>query len=160
MSKKDLGELKLEQERKILAKFNKEIALNSNKICFGVKDTMELLDMGAVQTLIISSKLNYQRIELQNPKTKEITFKYLRPEEMENIKKFYDVSGKIPLKVLSKVELLEWLTEEGASLVSNIQFISSKSPEGHSFNTGYGGIGGLLRYEINLNDFDYGDPGD
>jgi len=32
--------------------------------------------------------------------------------------------------------------------------VTNKSPEGHSFINGFGGIGAVLRYEINLEEFD------
>jgi peptide chain release factor subunit 1 len=150
--------LKLDDERKVLAQFNKEMALNLNKVCYGVADTMELLDMGAVKTLIVSKSLKMRRIGLKNPKTKETTFKYFTPEEVEQKKrnndgelKFKDASGKIPLKAISNDDLLEWLIEYGAEFVTSSFLVSDKSAEGHTFVHGFAGIGGILYHEICLN---------
>jgi len=119
LSKKDLEDLKLAAERKALGQFNKEIAMNSNKACYGIQDTMALLEMGAISTLIVDASLKYWRVVLKNPETKENYVKYISKNEAENIKGFLDITGKTRLKVISKVDLLEWLTEVGAEYISH-----------------------------------------
>merc|ERR1712176_1611404 len=48
-----LKNVKFVQEKKLITKFLDEVAQDTGKFCFGIKDTMQGLDMGAPETLII-----------------------------------------------------------------------------------------------------------
>jgi len=48
-----------------------EIAKDTNKYCFGIRDTMRALEMSAVHTLIVYENLQLQRIATENSTTKE-----------------------------------------------------------------------------------------
>ena len=54
------------------------------------------------------------------------------------------------LKIL-KIELLsEWIVNNRTNFGTTLFFVSDKTPEGHQFKEGFGGIGGILRYAINV----------
>lgn len=46
--------------------------------------------------------------------------------------------------------LAEWLCHNYQNYGANIEFITDKSQEGYQFVKGFGGIGGFLRYKIDL----------
>lgn len=48
--------------------------------------------------------------------------------------------------------LAEWLCHNYGSFGARIEFITDKSQEGFQFVKGFGGIGGFLRYKIELED--------
>lgn len=52
-----LADVALQSERKVIQGYFQEIAQDSNKYCFGVKDTLAALDMGAVETLLLQEDL-------------------------------------------------------------------------------------------------------
>ena len=47
--------------------------------------------------------------------------------------------------------LLDWLVENYKRFGTSIQIVSDKSQEGSQFCKGFGGIGGILRYKLELN---------
>lgn len=66
------------------------------------------------------------------------------------------------LEVIQEESLAEWLCHNYQNFGANVEFITDKSQEGFQFVKGFGGIGGFLRYKIELEDHhgDYGDGGD
>ncbi|KAF7684702.1 Eukaryotic peptide chain release factor subunit 1 [Astathelohania contejeani] len=52
-----LKDVKYTKEKKVLEAFFSEIALDTGKFCFGMKETMECLEMGCVETLLVDENL-------------------------------------------------------------------------------------------------------
>jgi len=48
--------------------------------------------------------------------------------------------------------LAEWLCNNYLNFGATIEFITDKSQEGYQFVKGFGGIGGFLRYKIDIED--------
>lgn len=46
--------------------------------------------------------------------------------------------------------LLEWFAEKYKEFGANLEFVTNRSQEGAQFVKGFGGIGGLLRYKLDL----------
>jgi peptide chain release factor subunit 1 len=57
-SKHILIDTKYMEEKKILSMFFEEIKLDTGKFCFGVVDTLKILETGAINTLIVWENLN------------------------------------------------------------------------------------------------------
>lgn len=51
-------------------------------------------------------------------------------------------------ETVDKKPMLEWLAENYKSFGCVLEFITNKSQEGSQFCRGFGGIGGLLRYQV------------
>merc|ERR1711957_733558 len=69
LSEATLANVKFVQEKKLITKFLDEVAQDTGKFCFGVKETVQGLDMGAVETLICWENLLLDRLEIRNPHT-------------------------------------------------------------------------------------------
>ncbi|ADM11483.1 peptide chain release factor subunit 1 [Encephalitozoon intestinalis ATCC 50506] len=108
-----LKDVKLSKEKKVLQKFFDEINTESGKFCFTMKETMQCLEMGAVETLIVYENLT-------NVKDEEL--------------------------------FVDWIAENYKSFGCTLMFVSDKSAEGTQFAEGFGGIGGILRYRIDMED--------
>ena len=65
-----------------IPRFMEELALDSGKICFGLHETVQGLEMGAVETLIIWDTLETQRFELRHPQTDEVTVVFRSPKQV------------------------------------------------------------------------------
>ena len=73
-------------EKELLSNFQGEIAKGTEMIVFGPSETLFSCEMGAVETLIIYEELDYRRVEVQHPTTKETKILYLRPDQLTNPK--------------------------------------------------------------------------
>ena len=73
-----------------LVRYFDEISQDTGKFCFGVEDTLQCLDMGAVETLIVWENLEINRHVLMNTATSETLIKYLTPEQEKDTSHFVD----------------------------------------------------------------------
>ena len=73
-----------------LRRYFDEISQDTGKFCFGVEDTLQCLDMGAVETLIVWENLEINRHVLMNTATSETMIKYLTLEQEKDTSHFVD----------------------------------------------------------------------
>ncbi|ETN98830.1 hypothetical protein RFI_38657 [Reticulomyxa filosa] len=103
--------------------FMQEIAKDTNKYCFGYRDTIRAMEMGALETCI-----NKHPIMMK----KEI---YLTPKESQNSNDFLkDDSTGLIWEIVQQ--------NDGCKL----EFITDRSQEGSQFVDSFGGIGGIIIY--------------
>merc|ERR1712151_1394501 len=57
-----LANVKIVREKRVISHFLDQIAQDTGKSCFGIIDTMQALEMGAVETLIMWDNLAMKRI--------------------------------------------------------------------------------------------------
>jgi len=62
--------------------------------------------------------------------------------------------GEVELDVKEKTPLLEWLSQNYKNFGASLHFVTDKSQEGSQFCKGFGGIGGLLRYEVDFSQYE------
>lgn len=73
---------------------------------------------------------------------------FIPPHELNNPKHFKD--GEHELEKIEVESLTEWLAENYNTYGAELHFITDKSAEGCQFVKGFGGIGGFLRYKVEL----------
>lgn len=149
-----LSNVKFIREKKLLAKYFGEISKDSGKYCFGVKDTLSSLESGAVEELIVWENLDINRYVMKHPTTGEEKVLHLNEEQEKNTKNFISPTDGLELEVVEKTALLEWLANNFKSFGAKLQFVTNKSQEGSQFCKGFGGIGALLRYQLDLQGMD------
>jgi len=149
LSAEVLANVKFIQEKKLISKYFEEIAQDTGKYCYGVKDTLYALSMGAVETLIVWESLEITRYQFKMP-TGEEKILHLTKEEEKNPAHFVDPATGTELEVIEKISLLEWFANNYKKFGAVLEFITNKSQEGSQFCKGFGGIGGLLRYRVDF----------
>ncbi|XP_049847899.1 eukaryotic peptide chain release factor subunit 1-like [Schistocerca gregaria] len=146
-------------EKKILGIFFDQIAEDSGKYCFGIHQTMQALDAGAVETLIVYEDLDLWRHELRNSITKEKKTLYLTSAQEKDA--VFTEMGAEWEPECEKVSVVEWFVHNYKDFGCKLQMLSNKSQEGTQFVKGFGGIGGILRYCLNFADLEeYSDDPD
>ena len=164
-----LANVKFIKEKKLIAKYFDEISQDTGKYCFGVDDTLTCLDMGAVETLIVWENLDVNRHVLINHTTNETIVKHFTPEQENDTSNFVDKATGVELESQEKISLLEWFANEYKRFGCQLEFVTNRSQEGSQFCRGFGkplkktnlcsycfpagGIGGCLRYQVNLGEF-------
>jgi len=149
LSAEVLQNVKFIQEKKLISKYFEEIAQDTGKICYGVKDTLYALSMGAVETLVVWENLEINRYVLKSPTGEDIIL-HLNKEEEKNKALFVDASTGTDLEVIDKQSLLEWFANNYKKFGAVLEFVTNKSQEGSQFCKGFGGIGGLMRYKVDF----------
>eukprot|EP00884_Botryococcus_braunii_P001701 jgi/Botrbrau1/11531/Bobra.0393s0010.1 len=158
LSADTLANVKFVQEKRLISKFFDEISQDTGKFVFGIKDTLACLEMGAVEVLIVWEDLQASRYILRKKgETDEsnVEVKVLTAEQAEDKDThFKDPETGVELEEVEKKPLLEWLAENYKKFGCQLEFVTNKSQEGSQFCRGFGGIGGLLRYSVDLAQFE------
>eukprot|EP00797_Seminavis_robusta_P032145 Sro710_g191050.2 (209) ;mRNA; f:21557-22183 len=149
MSAAVIGSTKLKQEKELLDRYMTELSRGSNMYCVSIKDTLEALEMGAVDDLIVSESLAVNRCVMRDPTTEEESVEYISGME-EDTKKGDDR----PMEIVEEEPLLDWLRDNYQSFGSRLTLVSDRTAAGRSFAQGLGGLGGLLRWSVDFHDFD------
>ena len=154
LSAETLSNVKFVQEKRLLSSFFDQISQDTGKFCFGIRDTLACLEMGAVETLIVYENLEIQRYVLNNPTTNTQEIKYVTKEQDVDGAHLVDKATGTTLDIVEKQQLLEWLANEYKKFGCALEFVTNRSQEGNQFCRGFGGIGGVLRYQVNTAEFD------
>jgi peptide chain release factor subunit 1 len=93
LSADTLGNVKFVKEKKLIGKYFDEISQDSGRYCFGVKDTLMCLEMGAVEMLVVWENLEVNRHVLVNNQTGDEQIAYLTPEQERDDANFKDGRG-------------------------------------------------------------------
>lgn len=149
-----LSNVKFVQEKKILSKFFEEISTDSGLVVFGVNDTMKVLETGAIETLLIYENMDLHRLTLKNKEDESTNVIFLSTDQLADPKHYRDATTRAELEVVESIQLSEWIAENYVNFGASLQFITDKSSEGFQFVKGFGGIGGFLRYKIDVDKMD------
>jgi len=150
LSEETLSNVKFVKEKKLVKSFFDEIATDSGKYCFGGKDTMNALEMSALETLIVWEDLPLMRYELKNSATDSTVVKLLKPGEEKDATHFKDAETGAKLDIVSNESFVDWITEHYKEFGARLEFITDKSEEGSQFVKGFGGLGGVLRWKVDF----------
>jgi len=154
LSAEILANVKFIQEKRLIGKYFEEISQDTGKYVFGIDDTLKALECGAVETLIVWENLDVNRYVLKNVVTGEVLIKHLNKEQEDDQSNFRDAETNAELEVQEKPSLLEWFANEYKRFGCTLEFVTNKSQEGSQFCRGFGGIGGILRYTLDMRTFD------
>jgi len=149
-----LSGVKLVQEKRLLNRLFDEISQDSGKYCFGVADTLQALELGAVETLVIWEDLALTRYVLQNSDGEQM-IKLLRPEQEEDHGFLQDDKTNQQMEIMESSSFLDWIAQNYAQYGTTLEFITDQSQEGSQFCRGFGGLGGILRYQVDFLAMEY-----
>jgi peptide chain release factor subunit 1 len=162
LSAEVLQNVKFVQEKKLITTFFEEISQDTGKYCFGVDDTLRALDIGAVHTLIVWENLDVTRYQIKNPAGEKDIILFLTKEQEKDTSNFRGEDGA-DLEIIEAMPLVEWFANNYKNFGATLEFVTNRSQEGSQFCKGFGGIGGILRYKVDLmalNEYDDQNPED
>lgn len=139
-----LVDLDLMREKRVIQDFLEEIKRPGEGLAvYGEDQVRRALELGAVETLLISEGLRRVRMEVRCPSCGyegEVT-------------RDADAPGPCPecgaeLEVEAREDVVEELTAQAESVGSQVEFLSEESEEGQLFARTFGGLGGILRFKV------------
>jgi len=138
-----LSDLKVVKEQAVLNKLFDRIS-QDGQYTIGIEDSIYALESGSLETLIVWDGIPYERhtcVSTQDGKKKVI---FTNPNDKER------TSLGDEWKVESTEPLLDWILDHYHEFGSVLEVVSSSCSVGNQFVKGFGGIGGILRYELDL----------
>jgi peptide chain release factor subunit 1 len=157
LSQECLTNVKFVQEKKVLSKFYEEISTDSGLVVFGIADTMKVLETGAIELLLLYENMDMWRVVLKNKEDETTSIVFLNSDQITDPKYYKDANTKAELETVESLQLSEWLAENYVNFGATLNFITDKSSEGFQFVKGFGGIGGFLRYKVDVDKMDADD---
>jgi len=145
-----LQNVKFIQEKKLIGRYFEEISQDTGKYVYGVDDTLKGLEMGAVEILICWENLEWTRYVLKKAGTGEEVTKVLNLVQERDKSHFVDKETGLDMELIESIPLLEWLANNYKTFGATLEIVTDKSQEGAQFVRGFGGIGGLLRYRVDM----------
>ena len=120
-----------------------------------INDTIKALEMSAIDVLIIWENLEINRYVFKNPNTNEEEILFLDKYQEKDTKNFVESKTGIQFEIVEKNNIVEWIAENYKQFGVTLEIVSDKTQEGSQFCKGFGGIGGILRWKVELNtDYD------
>jgi peptide chain release factor subunit 1 len=139
-----LAEASVTRERHLLEHFFSELAKDSGLAVYGVKETVEALEHGAVETLLISEDFDWVDVEFECTKCKKRAKKTLRRGKKNEVR---CPDCQSAMHVVSEHDATERLDALAENVGTNVEIISADSREGEQLLE-MGGIAGILRYRV------------
>jgi peptide chain release factor subunit 1 len=136
---KEAGVIK---EKKLLQKFFNELQKPAGLVSYGIKEVINALELGAVDTIIVSEGLIMSEVEYECECGMQKRF--VTPEKKKEQK--CDTCGK-PLGIIGEKDVIEALEERVKNYGSKLDLVSADTREGSQFLE-LGGVGAFLRYNI------------
>lgn len=159
-----LAGVKFIEEKRLIERYFDEVSMDTGRVIYGVEQTLKALELGAVETLIVWENLEMTRIVLQHPLTQSRRILHLTPRDEERARRertpqvFFTqdpVTGEtLEMEVVERQSLLEWFADHYGDYGAVLEFVTDRSQEGAQFVRGFGGIGGLLRYKLDIHEED------
>jgi len=154
LASETLKNVKFIQEKKLISKFLDEVAQDTGKFCFGMKDVVSGLDAGAIETLIVWEEFEHKRITVHNPHTDLKETVYVTEAGAKDPKLYRDKDSGVELDIIENEPFVEWIVSNYKTFGTKLQFVSDRSSEGNQFCKGFGGIGGVMRYRVEFEMYD------
>jgi peptide chain release factor subunit 1 len=144
--------VKLVREKELLSKFMETIATDG-AYCIGARDTLTALESGIIETLIVWDNLPTIRRKLKSKSNGETRVLCINHDTTNNTNVVEDADNT-DWEVEEEGALLDWLMDNYHNFGAKIELVSDNSPLGDQFTKGLGGLGGLLRYKLDMTAMD------
>ena len=151
--KDKIANLKYIREKQVMQRFMREISKDSGLTSYGLEDIQKALNYGAVDTLMLSEKLDLVKLKIECSNCKyfeERTEKEIGINSLKN--KIQEEScpkcASNSFKVVENVQILFELGEVAETTGTEINIISTETEEGETLYSTFGGIAAILRFKI------------
>jgi len=146
-----MTDLKIAKEKQTMKRFLKEITKGDNSLAlYGEIQIRKALQMGAIDTLLLSENLRKYRVTLTCPTCEYSEQKTIREDTLDDFEPPQCPVCDTPtqLEIADKTDLIDELSEICESTNGKVILISDNSEEGNTLTSAFDGIAGITRYPI------------
>jgi peptide chain release factor subunit 1 len=148
-----MTDLKVSQEKKIMKRFLSEVTKSEKSMAvYGEHQVRKALEMGVVDTLLLSEDLRKYRVTMQCHSCNFTQEKTMDEETLESFTPSACPTCKtsIPMEITKKVDLIDELSDLAEKTSATVKLISRNSEEGESLYAAFSGLAGILRYPLEI----------
>ena len=142
------------EEKQLVQKFLYELGHETGKAAFGEKKVQEYLEKGIVETLLISEKLEGDRLLLKCKtcgNTEEVrgTRYEIHAVKTELPTRACKNCGKTTLEVIEDKDIIDSFLDYAEKAATKVEVISEETEEGRMLRDSFGKVAAILRYGAN-----------
>ncbi|HWR62878.1 MAG TPA: peptide chain release factor aRF-1 [Candidatus Thermoplasmatota archaeon] len=148
-----MTDLKVSQEKKIMKRFLSEVTKTEKSLgVYGEHQVRKALEMGVVDTLILSENLRKYRVTMKCQSCGYTQEKTMSEEALEDFLPPACPTCKtsLTMEITQKVDLVDELSDLAERTNATVKLVSRNSEEGESLYAAFSGLAGILRYPIEL----------
>ena len=148
-----MTDLKISSEKKLMKKFLKEVTKTDDSLAvYGEAQIRKALEMGIVDTLLLSENLRKYRVKLTCPSCKYLEWRTMSEDDLEEFDSPDCSKCKNPtsMEIEEKIDLIDEMSDLAEQTGCKVEIISMGSEEGDSLYSAFSGIAGILRYSVDL----------
>ena len=136
-----------------MKRFLKENTKGDNSLSlYGESQIRKALQLGAIDTLLLSENLRKYRVTLTCPTCEYSEQKTIREDGLEDFEPPQCPTCDTPtqMEITDKIDLIDELSELCESTSGTVILISENSEEGNALTSAFDGIAGIARYPIDV----------
>lgn len=139
----DLEEMDIIREKKVMNRFMQELKTGSGLAVYGEEEVKRALTIGAVDELILSDELRKYKVTFSCDECD-----YEGEDIVKNPKELScpECDGSVTIK--EKKDMLEEYADMAEEVSSEVTIISNETEEGSILLDAFGGVAGILRFQI------------
>jgi peptide chain release factor subunit 1 len=148
-----MTDLKISKEKKVMKRFLKEITKTEKSLAvYGEEQVRKALEMGVVDTLLLSEDLRKYRITIVCQSCEYTEEKTVDEDALNDFSppSCPKCSTSTLMELKEKVDLVDELSDMAEKTGAKVELISKNSEEGDSLYSAFSGLAGILRYAVDL----------
>jgi len=150
--KDQIENVKYVREKRIFQRFMKYVTGDDGLSTYGLKQVEKALEMGAVETLILSEKLDLMKAKIDCANCDYNEYRDLREPQL--LKFESEIQEEIcpkcnsnSIKITENTYIIEYLGAIAETMGTEIEIISADTEEGETLYSTFGGIVAILRFK-------------
>lgn len=148
-----MTDLKISKEKKVMKRFLTEVKKTERCLAvYGEMQVRKALEMGIVDTLLLSEDLRKYRIKLICQSCNYAKAMTIEQDALEDFEppKCSKCKTSSLMEIQEKIDLIDELSDMAENTGVNVQLISRNSEEGDSLYRAFSGLAGILRYSVDI----------
>ncbi|MEM1576057.1 MAG: peptide chain release factor aRF-1 [Archaeoglobaceae archaeon] len=138
-----LSEVDLVREKNLMSRFLYEISRDGLAV-YGEEEIRKHLELGAVDTLLISEDLRLERVRYRCPTCGEEKVVTLKDKAVS--RQICEKDG-VEMEEVERIDVVLELSGIAERMNTKVEFLSTETEEGEVLLKAFGGIAGILRYK-------------
>ncbi len=152
--KDKIENVKYIREKQVMQRFMKEISNDTGLATYGLHEVQKALNYSAVDTLILSEKLDSLKIKLECSNCGYREDRTAREEELNKMEaKIQEEScpkcSSNNFSIVETKSIIEELGDIAETTGTDVEILSAETEEGEMLYSTFGGIVAILRYKLN-----------
>ena len=146
-----MSQLEIAKEKQVMKRFLREISKGDKSLAlYGEDEIRKALQMGAVDTLLLSENLRRYRVMLVCPTCDYQEKRTLTEDELSEFEPPECPECETPtsMEIVDKIDIIDELSELVESTGGTVVLVSQSSEEGDSLYSAFNGVAAITRYPL------------